>query len=193
MRQSGDTLVYLLVDTSGSTVLHDVNAGCNLALPAIVEAISSTCGPAARLCIISYGTGASLRLPLTAVADLVSLPGLEPGGLSSMAAGLRLVAETAAADRERLAADGLRYADPVIVIVVDGLPTDLPADVLLARDAIDTTSGDPPQVHIVAPPGVDVLALSGLRATIHLLDIGDPRRVADGLAAVVRRVTNRRH
>jgi len=185
-------LVYLLVDTSGSTVLHDVNAGCNLALPRIVQAIEAVAGAEARVCLASYGTGATLRLPLTAVGDLVSLPGLVAEGLSSMAAGLRLVAETAEADHKQLAADRLESADPVVVIVADGLPTDAAADVLLARDALDAALANPPQVHIVAPPGVDVLALSGLRATIHLLDIGDPQQVADGLVSVVRRVTPRR-
>jgi uncharacterized protein YegL len=184
-------LVYLLVDTSGSTVLHDINAGCNLALPGIVEAIEAVAGATARFCLVTYGNEATVHIPLTAVADLVSLPGLVAGGLSSMAAGLRLVAETAAADSEQLAADRLRCAEPVVVIVADGLPTDAAADTLLARDALDPVVPST-RVHVVAPSGVDVLALSGLRAAIHLLDVGDPRHVAESLVSVVRRVTRLR-
>jgi uncharacterized protein YegL len=185
----GFPVVYLLIDTSGSTVLHNVNLGCNRALPEMVAAIETNGGASARLGLVSYGTDAVVCVPLTAVADLTMIPVLPAAGLSSMAAGFRLLAETIAADCEQLAADALRHADPTVVVIVDGLPTDNASEVLAARDLLDVVRR-PPRVHVVAPVEVDALALNGLRATAHQLDTGEPQRIADSLVSVVRAVVS---
>jgi uncharacterized protein YegL len=173
--------LYFLADTSGSTVRDGVNAGWNLVLPEIVSYLETTC-PDRPLSMLSYGSDARLRVPLTPVRDVMALPWMPPHGLGSLAAGLRLLGSVAGDDHRQLAADGAAPGRPLVVVIADDLPTDDATDLLAARDGLTV------DLHLVVPAGVDALALAGLRASVYPLRVGDPRAVADSILAVVRKV-----
>jgi Mg-chelatase subunit ChlD len=179
-------LVYLVIDTSGSTVRNGFGQACNQALPGVVAALEECCGPSARLGLIAYGTAARCLVPLTPVADLEIIPALRPAGLSSVAAGLRLLATTLATDRHQLGADGVSAGGTLAVLVTDGLPTDPGGDVLAARDRLAAVSPVPPRLHVTVPPGIDALAIAGLGGTVHPLAGTGPAEVAASLVAAVR-------
>jgi uncharacterized protein YegL len=178
-------VLYLLLDASGSTVLEHFNLGCNQALPGLVATIEHGWGGAARIGVLSYGSTATVRVPLTAVANLVMIPELPAAGLSSMAAGFRLLAQTIEADRHQLTADALAHADPTIVVVADGPPTDAEPELIDARNQLDSVAAAPPDVHLVVPTGTDTRSLDRLRVTRHRLDTHAPKRLADSLVSVV--------
>lgn len=173
--------LYVLADTSGSTVRAGVNEGWNLAQPWLVSAVAAG-GPDRRICLITYGTDAVLRVPLISACDLTMVPWMPAAGLSSMAAGLRLLARTIREDRQQLRSDQIPVGASVALIVADGLPTDTDEQVLDARALV----GDGSTMHIVAPPGEDVLAFTGLRATFHALDTDGADRVARSIVAAAR-------
>lgn len=172
------TPVHLLVDVSGSTVRGGFDQACNRAMPGIVDALQ----PAdVLLSVLTYATEASVHLPLGRLDDVRLIPALRPGGLSSLAAGLRLLASCAAADAESLRLDGIPAGRPLCVVLCDGLPTDRANDVLAARAGLGTAL----DLHMVVPDGTDRLAVAGLRATPHAWHPGPPGRIAADLVAAV--------
>jgi uncharacterized protein YegL len=178
-------LLYVLVDTSGSTIRGQVNAGVNMALPQFVACVEERFGSAGRFCLTSYGTDAVMRVPLARAADISFLPQLAADGLSSLAAGLTAVARAVAADRGQLLADGEDVPTPAVVVVADGLPTDA-GDVLMdARDSLDEAGVR--EVDLVVPDSVDTLAVAGLRVRRHTLTTGDPAGACGSMVAAVRR------
>lgn len=179
-------LLYVLLDTSGSTIRGQVNAGVNMALPQFVACVEERFGPAGRFCLTSYGTDATVRVPLARAVDISFLPPLAAAGLSSLAAGLTTVAEAVAADRDQLLADGEDTATPAVVVVADGLPTDADDVLLAARDALDEAGVR--EVDLVLPDTVDALAVAGLRVRRHPLTTGDPAGVCGSVVDAVRRV-----
>jgi uncharacterized protein YegL len=176
-------LLYLLIDASGSTVRAGFNAGCNRALPELVTLLEERWGDAVRICLLSYGSGAAVRVPLTPVADLAMIPILTPDGLSSLASGLDLLGRTLEQDLRQLASDGVTSHPPVVVVLADGLPTDDGERVLRARAALDGVA-PPPVLHVAMPADTDALALAGLRASVHRLTLGDAEQVARSVLAV---------
>ncbi|MGX6603195.1 hypothetical protein ACWKSP_13795 [Micromonosporaceae bacterium Da 78-11] len=171
--------VYLLADTSGSTVRDGVNEGWHLALPQLV-AVAERYGPDSRICVLTYADEATLQVPLISAHDLGMIPWMPPGGLSSLAAGLRLLARVIGADLRQLSFDGLTSGRVLTLVVAHGLPTDPVDEVLEAREPLDGTPHGT-ALHVIAPPGEDTLALAGLRATVHPMDVGDPGRVAGSI------------
>ncbi|MBO3737808.1 vWA domain-containing protein [Actinoplanes flavus] len=154
-------VVYLLLDVSGSTVRNGFHQRAAQALPAVVDRIERARGDQAWLGMVTYADQAALLIPLTRVTGLHHLPVPRPGGFSSLAAGLRMLASCTAHDTDQLAADGFATPRPIVVIVADGLPTDRDTDVLAARAALDA------DVHALLPGHVPALAAAGLRATLH--------------------------
>jgi uncharacterized protein YegL len=182
-------LLYLLIDTSGSTVRHHVNAGVNLALPGIVAAVEDRYGSTGRFCLASYGSVANVHVPLTRAVDVALLPTLPAAGLTSLAAGFAAVGEAVVADREQLAADGEVPGAPAVVVVADGLPTDSGAALLAARAALDAAGVA--DVDLVVPSSVDALVVAGLRVRRHDLDLSSPSSVAASAVSAVQRVVAR--
>lgn len=170
--------VYLLADTSGSTVRDGFNAGWNFALPLLVALAEQSDG--GRISFLSYADDAALHVRLTPARDLTMIPWMPPGGLSSMAAGLRLLGRTIGEDRRQLRSDGLPPARAVTVVVADGLPTDADEEVLDAREQL---AREATALHVAAPPGEDLLALAGLRAAVHPVRAGDAATVAGSIVA----------
>ena len=82
------------------------------------------------LAILGYGAKTNTLVWRRDPADIKLIPRESPVGLSSLAAGLRLLANSVRADAARLAADGVACLPPAALIVADGLPTD-PAPALL--------------------------------------------------------------
>ncbi|MEU7866501.1 vWA domain-containing protein [Dactylosporangium sp. NPDC049140] len=173
--------LYLLADTSGSTTRGGFSGGWHLALPRLV-ALAESLGPGHRISLLTYGDDASLRVPLTGASQLAMIPLMPPAGLSSLAAGLRLLARVVRQDRQQLRSDGIADAK-VALIVADGLPTDADEVLLEARAGLDPHAVG---LHLVAPPGEDRedrLALAALRATLYPLRTGDAGRIADSIVA----------
>jgi uncharacterized protein YegL len=179
-------LLYLLIDTSGSTTRGHVNAGVNLALPGFVSAVEERHGPAGRFCLAAYGSEATVHVPLTRAVDVSLLPALPAAGLSSLAAGFATVAAAVAADRRQLAADGESPGAPAVVVVADGLPTDAGPVLLAARSALDSAGAV--DVDLVVPAATDALTVAGLRVRRHDLDVSSPSSVAGSAVEAVRRV-----
>jgi uncharacterized protein YegL len=181
--------LYVLVDTSGSTARLGFNDGWNRALPLLVGAVEDTAGHDCRVCLLSYATDAQVRVALTAVRDLTVIPSMPPAGLSSLAAGLRLLARTIREDRDQLASDRIESGPSTALILADGLPTDSDADVLAARDLL---TGDPTALHVGFPEADDALAFAGLRAKPHPMAVGDADRVTRAIVAVTHGVLESR-
>lgn len=180
-------LFYVLADTSGSTSRNGFNAGWNQALPRLVTAAEEVVGAECRMCLMTYGSDAALQVPLTGTRDVTMLPWVPPAGLSSLAAGLRLLARTVREDRELLVFDGITVEAAVALVVADGLATDPDDQVLAARDVL----ADECALHIAFPGDEDELAFAGLRATRHPLRAGDADRVADSIVQAARATLGR--
>jgi Mg-chelatase subunit ChlD len=166
--------VYLLADASGSTARGGFAGGWRTAEPRLV-ALAERGGH--RICFLSYADEATLRVPLTPASDLVFIPEMRAYGLSSLAAGLRLLAGVVDQDRRQLSTDGIPTGRAVAVVVADGLPTDRDDHVLAARDAL----GDGTDLHLAVPPGEDRLALAGLRARLHPIPANGAEEVATSI------------
>ncbi len=168
--------VYVMLDLSGSTVRGGFAACRDQSIPALVDEAGRH--PGLLVSVLGYATEASTLVWLSDPADIELIPGVAPAGLSSLAAGLRLLADTAREDMARLAADGLACLPPAALIVADGLPTDPPDDLLAARSLVDDSLADvgglaaPPV--FAAPAPTDRLAVAGLRLNFHPLDDSTP-------------------
>jgi hypothetical protein len=160
--------VYLLVDTSGSTVRDGFSAACNQVLPGIVEAVGQRTG--ALFSLLSFGTAASVLVRLSDPVSIHVIPPLVPSGLSSLVAGLRLLAGCIDEDARQLLADGIEWHPPFAFVLADGLPTDPDAEVLAAREALDDVlAGITARLHAALPGDTDRLAVAGLQMIFHPL------------------------
>ena len=192
--------VYVLLDASGSTVTGGFAAGCEQAMPLLIDSAASR--PGLLMSVLAYGTQADTLVRLSEPADIKLIPAVTPAGLSSLAAGLRLVAESVGRDAARLAADGIACLPPAVLVLADGLPTDPAAALLAARAelaaalaaaltatlaaALAETSGEAGAMPPVfaAPPGTDRLAVAGLSMTFEPLAPGTPGELAASVLAV---------
>lgn len=174
--------VYVLIDSSGSTVRGGFAAACAQALPLLVDAAGRR--PGTGVSVLAYGTAARVLVRLSEPGNVRLIPAITPGGLSSLAAGLRSLAQSWLEDSSQLAADGIGCLPPVGFVVADGLPTDRAEDLLAARDALDDVPADlAPRLHAAMPAGVDPLPIAGLRMIFHPLLAGTPAKLADSLLA----------
>jgi hypothetical protein len=142
--------------------------------------------------VLMYGTRADTLVWLGDPADLKLIPAVRPGGLSSLAAGLRLLADSVRSDGARLAADGLACLPPAALIVADGLPTDEAGALLDARAelgaALTDVGGPAAPLVFAAPAGTDRLAVAGLGLDFHPLDTATPVTLALSVLAAFDRV-----
>lgn len=190
--------VYVLLDTSGSTVRGGFAVGRDQAMPMLVDAAARHGG--LLLAILGYGTRADTLVWLSDPADIKLVPEVPPAGLSSLAAGLRLLADSVRADATRLAADGVHCLPPATLIVADGLPTDPAPALLEARSALDDAIADAATIQhaadqvdsqvlvFAAPPDTDLLAVAGLRMDFYPLATRAPDSLATSVAAVFQAV-----
>lgn len=188
--------VYVLLDTSGSTVRGGFAAGRDQAMPMLIDAAAHQGG--LLLAILGYGTRADSLVWLSDPADIKLVPEVPPAGLSSLAAGLCLLADSVRADATRLAVDGVDCLPPATLIVADGLPTDPAPALLEARSALDEAIADALATHgtdvpvdrlapvFAAPPDTDLLAIAGLRMDFHPLATDNPDALAESVAAAFR-------
>jgi hypothetical protein len=187
--------VYILLDTSGSTVRGGFAASLGQAMPALIDAATRHGG--LLLAIIGYGTRADTLVWLTDPADISLIPEVPPAGLSSLAAGLRLLADSVRADAARLAADGITCLPPAALIIADGLPTDTATALLEARSDLDDAMADAasPQASagaaglipvFAAPADTDRLAIAGLRMDFRPLATDAPGALTGSIAAAFR-------
>jgi uncharacterized protein YegL len=172
---------YFVIDLSGSTGRDGLHIGWVRAMPEIIKELEAASGEI-RFCLLSYASEAAILVPLTLVADLVLLPTPEPGGFSSLAAALRLLATVVERDRAQLAADGIADVETRILIVTDGLATDSDSAVLAAR------AGFQADTHLVVPAATPPLAVAGLGMIRHRLEVGEPGQVVKSLIAASRAV-----
>jgi uncharacterized protein YegL len=181
--------VYVLLDTSGSTVRNGFAAACEQALPQLVDAASRR--PGVLLSVLCYGTQAKALLTISDPADIRFIPELLPAGLSSLASGLQLLAESIHQDTAQLTADGLVCLPPSALVVADGLPTDPAADLVAARDVLDAAVAEvaepaapaPAPVYVSRPDDGDQLAVAALRMTYRPLAPGTPAELAASVLA----------
>ncbi len=189
--------VYVMIDTSGSTLRGGFAAGSQRALPQLVDVAASHLG--VLMSVLAYSTRADTIVWLSEPASIELIPAVTPAGLSSLAAGLRLLADSVGHDASRLAADGVPCLPPAVLVLADGLPTDPAADLLDARSALDdalgaagrgaANGGAPgPAPVFAAPPGTDQLAVAGLRMTFEPLAAGTPGDLARCVVAVFARM-----
>jgi hypothetical protein len=187
--------VYILLDTSGSTVRGGFAASLGQAMPTLIDAATRHGG--LLLAIIGYGTRADTLVWLTDPADISLIPEVPPAGLSSLAAGLRLLADSVRADAARLAADGITCLPPAALIIADGLPTDPATALLEARSDLDDAMADAAAprasagagglVPVFAAPGdTDRLAIAGLRMDFHPLATDAAGALTGSIAAAFR-------
>ncbi|WP_300608287.1 hypothetical protein [Trebonia sp.] len=173
--------VYVVIDASGSTLRGGFATASQRALPQLIDAAAGH--PGLQMSVLAYGTRADTLVWLTEPADIELIPAVTPAGMSSLAAGLRLLADSVRHDASRLTADGVRCLPPAVLVLADGLPTDPAADLLDARsaldDALDTAAraaadGGPagPVPVFAAPRDTDPLAVAGLRMTFEPLAAG---------------------
>jgi uncharacterized protein YegL len=172
--------VYLLIDTSGSTVLQGFAEASEQALPLLMDAAAAVGGT--RVCLLGYGSTAQVLLRLAVAADVQVIPPLAVSGLSSLASALTVLASLLQGDQAQLEADGLEWPGPAVLVLADGLPTDADEDLLAAREALDEIAGPDLVVHAAMPADTDRLAIAGLRMRLHPLRWRTP---AEGAAAIV--------
>ena len=185
---------YILLDISGSTVRGGFAAARDQAMPMLIDAAAGDGG--LLLAILGYGTQADTLVWLSDPAHIKLIPEIPPVGLSSLAAGLRLLANSVRADAARLAADGIACLPPAALIVADGLPTDPAPALLEARSQLDDAIADAlaatqhPDVPVdslvpifAAPPDTDWLAIAGLRMDFCPLTTDTPDALAASIAA----------
>jgi hypothetical protein len=184
---------YILLDTSGSTARGGFAAARSQAMPMLIDAAGHQRG--LLVAILAYGTRADTLVWLSDPADITLIPEIPPRGLSSLAAGLRLLTDSVRADTARLAADGLTCLPPATLIVADGLPTDPAAALLEARSALGDALADAaaPQPAdaldgslvpvLAAPPDTDRLAIAGLGMSFSPLTTDTPDALAGSIAA----------
>lgn len=186
--------VYVLLDTSGSTVRNGFAAACATALPQLVDAAGRR--PGVLLSALTYGTQAKTLLPISDPAEVRFIPELLPMGLSSLASALRLLAGSVRQDNSQLIADGLVCLPPSALVVADGLATDPAADLMSARDELDAAVAElngsaapaPTPVYTSLPDDGDWLAVAGLRMTFRPLAPGTPGELAASVVAVFEEV-----
>jgi uncharacterized protein YegL len=166
--------MYVLADTSGSTVRDGFHEGVHLALPHLVHLAEAR---GARFCLAGYGDDARLQVTLIEAGDLTTIPRMAAGGLSSLAAGLRTVAAAVEHDVRLLRSDGIEPGRPVTLVLAHGLGTDRDEEILEARRPL---TGD---LHVSAPAGEDRLAFTGLGATLHPMSLGSAGTVAVSVVA----------
>ncbi|SNY65279.1 hypothetical protein SAMN05421748_12817 [Paractinoplanes atraurantiacus] len=168
--------MYVLADASGSTVRDGFHEGVHLALPHLVHLADER---DARFCLAAYGDDAGLRVALIGAGDLTVIPRIPAGGLSSLAAGLRVVAAAIEHDTSQLRSDGMEPGPPATLVLAHGLGTDRDEAVLEARRPL---AG---RLHVSAP-GEDRLAFTGLGATVHPMRLGDAGTVAASVVTAAR-------
>lgn len=168
--------VYIMLDVSGSTVRGGFAACRDQSIPMLVDEAARHAG--LLVSVLGYATQANMLVWLSDPADIGLIPAVTPAGLSSLAAGLRLLARTAREDAARLAADGIACLPPAVLIVADGLPTDPADDLLAARGLVDDSlagvGGLAAPPVFAAPAPTDRLAVAGLRLNFHPLDDSTP-------------------
>jgi uncharacterized protein YegL len=182
--------VYVLLDTSGSTVRDGFSSACERALPQLVDAAGRH--PGVRLSVLTYATKAQSLVPISVPDDIGFIPVWVPAGLSSLASGLWLLAESVRQDTSQLAADGLACQPPCALVVADGLPTDPAADLLAARGALDAALAEladtavrtPDLVYAALPDDGDRLAIAGLCMAFRQLTLATPDEMAASILAV---------
>lgn len=177
-------LAYVLFDTSGSTVRNGFCSGCEQTLPMLVDAAGQR--PGVLLSMLAYGTDARILVALSDPGDIRLIPSLTPEGLSSLAAGLRLLADTIRRDTAQLAADGVAFLPPRLLVVADGLPTDAAAELLAARDELEAelaAGPDSPEPVCAVPPGdSERLVAAGLGMKFFPLASGGGTELAASVA-----------
>jgi hypothetical protein len=182
--------VYVLLDTSGSTVRNGFVSACERVLPQLVDTAGQR--PGVLLSVLTYGTQAEVLLSISEPGDISFIPALRPAGLSSLASGLQLLAGSVRQDIAQLTADGLACLPPGMLVIADGLPTDPAAGLLAARDALDTAVAGlpgpaaqaPAPVYASRPDEGDQLAVTGLRMAHHPLPQGTPAELASSVLRV---------
>lgn len=178
--------VYILVDCSGSTARGGVAAGFAQALPLLIDAAGRR--PGVLVALLGYSTRAQMLVRLSDPASIRLIPALAPAGLSSLASGLRLLAQSMPEDARQLAADQIRSLPAVVLVVADGLPTDPDIELLAARADLDDATAQPAKLHAVVLGSTDRVAVAGLRMTFHPLEPGAPVDLAASIVAAFERV-----
>ncbi|MER5889220.1 hypothetical protein ABT160_35800 [Streptomyces sp. NPDC001941] len=116
--------VYVAADESTSMrpFARDLNAGVD----ALHRALLSEPMAAARvrICLLGFADGPVVRLPLTDLRDVESMPELKPTGMTRYGTLFRFLAEQIPDDVATLRESGLRVMRPVVFFLTDGLPTD---------------------------------------------------------------------
>jgi uncharacterized protein YegL len=157
--------VYLLLDTSGSTVRDRWIGACNSVLPHVVEALEGRQSKGSdvlyHLSLMTYGTTVSLEIGLAEVNEIRALPALSAEGLSSLASALAALAKVVQDDAAQLRSDGFTIAPPSATVIMHGLPTDRASYLLASRLALEEASPSP-CLHAVCSAGTDPLVLRGL-------------------------------
>jgi uncharacterized protein YegL len=160
--------VYLVIDTSGSTVIDRWIDSCNSVLPHLMEALEGRAEKSYRLSVLGYGTEASVLLGLSEVRTVDLLPALWSRGFSSLASAISLLNATIRADMNQLKEDGVEHSPPIAAVVLHGLPTDSAESLLEAcralRDAMPSL-----RMVAVAPAGTDPVSLAGIGIIYHRL------------------------
>lgn len=119
VNRRGAIPIFLLVDASASMSGEPINAvyrGIDLLLDKLQSIEDAT----PMVSIITFGSGARVLLPLTAVSESESLPHIETGGGTDLGAALHLLSQMIV---NSALIPGHHYR-PVIAVILDGYPTD---------------------------------------------------------------------
>lgn len=157
--------LYLVLDTSGSTVRGRWIDDLNQMVPQIVEVMEASIGDwlpgEAFLSIISFGTSVDIQLPLTRLSDIQVLPALVAQGFTSLAGAFDLLTAVVDADMAQILSDAMTCSVVTAILVLGGLPTDAPTRLLHSRRAL-TTACPELRLGAVLPEGTDPLPVHGL-------------------------------
>lgn len=117
---------YFVCDESGSMGPNGGADYINASLPVLHETLVNDplVVDKSRLSIITFANDATVTLPMTQVAEVVELPGVDAEGGTSYGAAFQALRQALATDVARMKADGYRVYRPCVFFISDGEPTD---------------------------------------------------------------------
>ena len=118
--------VYLVIDESEAMAASGGVTAINGALPEVHAVLASDplVSDKCRIGMITFSDTAEELMSLTALVDVVAMPGLEVGGATRLRPALELVRHVIARDSAALAGAGLTIYRPLVLLILGSEPLD---------------------------------------------------------------------
>lgn len=164
----GDRLlpVYVMCDTSSSMEgepIAELNKGLEGLIQRAVD--EGALGNEIRMCIISFGSAANVKLALSKLSMRTEAPRLEAGGVTRLDLAIEKLSQTIDADYTNIIRNEAKAVRPVVFIFTDGVPTDAEGHPLT-----DMSSWQAPlnrlKAHPVLAPRIYAFGFKDARASV---------------------------